>query len=118
VNTNYQNILLVTLQQILSTRNFLLVLDDVWDAISVDWIYLMDIFNVGETGSRIIITTRDERVALSMQTFLSVHYLRPLENEDCWSLVAKHALGAWNNQKQSDLEEIGIQIAKNVMGYH
>ncbi|PNX83784.1 NBS-LRR resistance protein, partial [Trifolium pratense] len=115
VNASYQNILLVTLQQILSTRNFLLVLDDVWDAKSVDWIYLMDIFNVGETGSRIIITTRDERVALSMQTFLSVHYLRPLESEYCWSLVARHAFGA-RNHKQSDLEEIGIELAKKCDG--
>jgi len=115
-NASYPNLLLATLQQFLSTNYFLLVLDDVWDAKSVDWIYLMDIFNVGETGSRIIITTRDERVALSMQTFLSVHYLRPLEREDCWSLVARHAFGAGNNQQRSDLYEIGKEIAKKCDG--
>ncbi|KAL5077887.1 hypothetical protein RYX36_016871 [Vicia faba] len=116
-NTSYPDLLLATLQQILSTSLFLLVLDDVWDAKSVNWIYLMDIFNVGEMGSRIIITTRDERVALSMQTFLSVHHLRPLESKDCWSLVARYAFGAWNNQQQqSDLEEVGREIARKCGG--
>ncbi|XP_039688352.1 putative disease resistance RPP13-like protein 1 isoform X2 [Medicago truncatula] len=112
----YSNLLVLTVQQILRTHVFLLVLDDVWDAKSVNWIYLMDILNVGETESRIIITTRDERVALSMQTFLSVHYLRPLESNDCWSLLARHAFGAWNNHQRSDLEEIGKEIAKKCDG--
>jgi len=112
----YSNLLVLTVQQILRTNVFLLVLDDVWDAKSVNWIYLMDILNVGETGSRIIITTRDERVALSMHTFLSVHQLRPLESNDCWSLLARHAFGAWNKQQRSDLEEIGREIAKKCDG--
>ena len=115
-DTSYRKILLVTLQQILSATNFLLVLDDVWDANSVDWIYMMNIFNAGKTGSRIIITTRDERVALSMQTFLSIHYLRPLESEDCWSIVATYAFGACADQERSNLEEIGREIAKKCDG--
>ncbi|RHN58991.1 putative P-loop containing nucleoside triphosphate hydrolase, leucine-rich repeat domain, L [Medicago truncatula] len=112
----HRNLLLVKLQQILSTTNFLLLLDDVWDTNSVDWIYLMDVFNAGKMGSRIIITTRDERVARSMQIFLSVHYLRPLESEDCWSLVARHAFGTCSDIKQSNLEEIGRKIAKKCDG--
>jgi len=114
--TLHYNLLLVKLQQILSITNFLLVLDDVWDTNSVDWLYLMDAFNSGKMGSRIIITTRDERVARSLQIFPSVHYLRPLESEDCWSLVARHAFGACNNLKQSNLEEIGRKIAKKCDG--
>jgi len=116
MTTMYRNLLLVKLQQILSTTNFLLVLDDVWDAKSVDWIHLMDIFNDGVTGSRIIITTRDDRVALSMQNIPSIHYLRPLESEDCWSIVSRLAFGACNNQQWSDLEEIGREIAKKCDG--
>ncbi|XP_050882293.1 putative disease resistance protein At3g14460 [Lathyrus oleraceus] len=116
ITSNYPNLLLLSLQQILSTSNFLLVLDDVWDTKHVDWIYLMDIFNVGDTGSRIIITTRDERVARSMQTFLFVHYLRPLESEDCWSLFSKYAFGPCHNQQQSYLEQIGREIAKKCDG--
>ncbi|XP_058721788.1 putative disease resistance RPP13-like protein 1 isoform X2 [Vicia villosa] len=96
--------------------NFLLVLDGVWNARSVNWTLLMDIFNAGETGSRVIVTTRDERVALSMQTFLSVHYLSLLKVEDCWSLLAQHAFGAHNYHQRSNLEEIGRKIARKCHG--
>ncbi|GAU51033.1 hypothetical protein TSUD_291090 [Trifolium subterraneum] len=106
-----------------SYPKFLLVLDEVRDERSINWTLLMNICNVGETGSRIIITTHDERVALSMQTFapfiqtfLSIHYLRPLESEDCWSLLARHAFGACNDQQQFNLEEIGREIANKCFG--
>jgi hypothetical protein len=51
-----------------SYPKFLLVLDEVREARSINWTLLMNICNVGEIGSRIIITTQDERVAPSMQT--------------------------------------------------
>ncbi|RHN78709.1 putative P-loop containing nucleoside triphosphate hydrolase, leucine-rich repeat domain, L [Medicago truncatula] len=96
--------------------NFLLVLDDVLDARSVNWTLLMDILNAMKTGSMIIITTRDERVPKSMQTFFYVHYLRPLESEDCWSLVARHAFRTCNNQQRSNLEEVGRKMAIKCYG--
>ncbi|XP_058782478.1 putative disease resistance protein At3g14460 [Vicia villosa] len=96
--------------------SFLLVLDGVWDARSVNWTLLMDIFNAaGETQSKVIVTTRDERVALSMQTFLSLHYLRPLKVEDCWSIVANHAFGEPSYQRYNR-EKIGRKIAKKCDG--
>ncbi|XP_058721748.1 putative disease resistance protein At3g14460 isoform X2 [Vicia villosa] len=107
--------------------NFLLVLDGVWDERFVNWTLLMDILNVGETQSRIIVTTRDERVAISMKTFLSLHYLRPLKDEDCWTLLAKHAFGENDYHRQHYLNEtvayerevreiIGRKIAKKCDG--
>jgi len=96
--------------------NFLLVLDDVLDARSVNWTLLMDMLNAQKTGSTIIITTRDERVPKSMESFFYVHYLRPLESEDCWSIVARHAFGPCNYQKLSNLEEIGRKIAEKCDG--
>ncbi|XP_039687837.1 putative disease resistance RPP13-like protein 1 [Medicago truncatula] len=95
---------------------FLLILDDVLDARCVNWTLLIDILNAGKRGSEIIITTRDERLPKSMQTFSYVHYLRPLESEDCWSLVARHAFGACNEQQRSNLEEVGKKIAKKCDG--
>ncbi|XP_058721786.1 putative disease resistance RPP13-like protein 1 [Vicia villosa] len=107
--------------------NFLLVLDGVWDARFVNWTLLMDILNAGETGSRIIVTSRDERVAMSMKTFVFVHYMRPLKVEDCWSLLAEHAFGAHNYHQvyypkeisapnKEKREEIGRKIAKKCDG--
>ncbi|CAI8593957.1 unnamed protein product [Vicia faba] len=96
--------------------NFLLVLDGVWDARFVNWTLLMDIFNAGETGSRVIVTTRDERIAISMHTFLSVHYLGPLNVKDCWSLLDEHAFGEHNYQRRFNLEKIGRKIASKCDG--
>ncbi|XP_058721784.1 putative disease resistance protein At3g14460 [Vicia villosa] len=120
--TVFQNILRFIISKTTTSNDttiypiFLLVLDGVWDARSVNWTLLMDIFNAGETGSRIIVTSRDERVPLSIQTFLSVHHLRPLKAEDCWSLLAEHAFGAHNYHQRSNLEEIGRKIARKCDG--
>ena len=114
--TNDLNTVQVQLQQSLSNKTFLLVLDDVWYGGYVGWNSLNDIFNVGEMGSKIIITTRDERVALPMQTFFYVHHLKPLGSEDCWSLLAKHACVESNYQQRSNLEGIGREIADKCDG--
>jgi len=115
-DTNNLNILQVELQQSLSNKRFLLVLDDIWDGSYVDWNNLMDIFSAGKMGSRIIITTGDESVARAMQTFLPIHRLASLTTEDCWSLLAKHAFGVNDCSQQSKLEVIGKEIAKKCDG--
>ncbi|RHN65658.1 putative P-loop containing nucleoside triphosphate hydrolase, leucine-rich repeat domain, L [Medicago truncatula] len=113
---NELNILQVKLQQSLRNKSFLLVLDDIWYGRYVGWNSMNDIFNVGAIGSKIIITTRDERVALPMQTFLYVHHVRSLETEDCWNILASHAFVERNYQQQPDLEKIGREIAKKCDG--
>ncbi|KAK2440029.1 putative disease resistance RPP13 protein [Trifolium repens] len=115
-SANELNILQVELQQSLSNKKFLLVLDDIWYGRYVRWNSLNDIFNAGKMGSKIIITTRDERVALPTQAFLSVHHLRSLETEDSWSLLARHAFVASNDQQRSNLEKIGREISKKCDG--
>nr|KYP59764.1 Putative disease resistance RPP13-like protein 1 [Cajanus cajan] len=116
VVTNNLNTLQVELQQSLCNKRFLLVLDDIWDGSYNDWNKLKAIFKAGERGSKIIITTRDENVALAMQTSLPIHYLTSLDTEDCWSLLSHHAFGAPNSMKQSKLEVIGKEIAKRCGG--
>lgn len=73
VVTNNLNTLQVVLQQSLCNKRFLLVLDDIWDGSYDDWNKLKAIFKAGKRGSKIIITTRDENVALAMQTFHPIH---------------------------------------------
>ncbi|XP_027343086.1 putative disease resistance RPP13-like protein 1 [Abrus precatorius] len=116
-DTSNLNTLQVQLQQSLSHKIFLLVLDDIWEGkYSVDWYNLMDIFKAGKMGSRIIITTRHETVALAAQTFLPIHHLEVLGNQDCWSLFSKLAFGPCNCDERSNLEGIGIEIAKKCGG--
>jgi len=116
VVTDNLNTLQVELQQSLRNKRYLLVLDDVWDGSYDEWNKLKGVFNAGDLGSKIIITTRDESVALAMQTYLPVYYLRSLHNEDCWSLLAHHAFGPNNFREQLKLEEIGKEIAKRCGG--
>ncbi|XP_058721539.1 putative disease resistance RPP13-like protein 1 [Vicia villosa] len=104
------------LQQTLSGKMFLLVLDDMSHENYVDWNSLSDIFNVGQIGSKVIITGRDERVALPTLKSLYVHRLSSLETEDSWSLLARHAFVERNYQQYPDLEEIGREIAKKCGG--
>lgn len=116
VVTDNLNTLQVELQQSLRKKRYLLVLDDVWDGGYDEWNKLKAVFEAGEVGSKIVITTRDESVALAMQTRLLVHYLRSLRSEDCWSLLAHHAFGPNNCKEQSKLEVIGKEIAKRCGG--
>ncbi|XP_039686081.1 putative disease resistance RPP13-like protein 1 [Medicago truncatula] len=116
-DTDALNILQVQLQQSLRSKKFLLVLDDIWHGKYVDcWNSLIDIFNVGLRESKVIITTRNERVAATMQTFLPIYKLEPLQRDDCWSLLAKYAFPTSNYQQRSNLKKIGREIAKKCDG--
>ncbi|CAI8596114.1 unnamed protein product [Vicia faba] len=114
-DTNLDN-LQVQLVQRLTNIKFLLVLDDIWYGNYVGWNSLIDIFNVGQKGSKIIITTRDERVVLPMQKFLYVHHLRSLKTDVSWSLLARHAFVERKYQEHPNLEKIGRKIAKKCGG--
>ncbi|XP_025631047.1 putative disease resistance RPP13-like protein 1 isoform X3 [Arachis hypogaea] len=104
------------LQKKLSDKRFLLVLDDIWNARYVDWTNLMHIFNVGQMGSKIIVTTRHQNVVDIVKAMRTCH-LEPLANEDCWTLLSKHAFRAPKcTELSSNLEEIGRKIAQKCGG--
>jgi hypothetical protein len=109
------NRLQVTLKQKLMGKKFLLVLDDVWNRNYAVWEVLSQPFKSGEQGSRVIVTTRDDRVALVMRTFATYH-LKKLPEEDCWSLFAKYAFHDGNFDARPKLEVIGRQIVKRCEG--
>ncbi|KAJ1381353.1 P-loop containing nucleoside triphosphate hydrolase [Sesbania bispinosa] len=64
-------------------------------------------------GSRVIITTRQQKVAEVTHTF-PIHKLEPLSDEDCWFLISKHAFGSedFHGNEYKSLEAIGKKIAK------
>ncbi|KAL4342690.1 hypothetical protein AHAS_Ahas11G0003600 [Arachis hypogaea] len=115
--TNLDNFdtLRAELQKNLSGKRFLLVLDDIWNVKYVDWTNLMHIFNVGQLGSKIIVTTRHERV-VSVVNATQTCPLKPLVNEDCWTLISKHAFATDKCTEQSNLEETGRKIAERCGG--
>ncbi|XP_045826901.1 putative disease resistance RPP13-like protein 1 isoform X1 [Trifolium pratense] len=111
------DILRVELKKISREKRFLFVLDDLWNGNYNDWDELVSPLIEGKPGSSVIISTRHEQVAKMAHTF-PIHKLEPLSDEDCWSLLSKHALGndEFRDTENKTLEEIGKEIARKCGG--
>ncbi|KAL7162019.1 hypothetical protein ACSBR2_042484 [Camellia fascicularis] len=109
------NQLQVKLNERLSGKKFLIVLDDVWNESYDNWDSLRSPFGYGEHGSRVIVTTRNESVSSIMQT-VPIHRLQQLSDEDCWKLFVKHAFEKGDCGAHPNLERIGKEIVKKCKG--
>ncbi|GFZ02616.1 NB-ARC domain-containing disease resistance protein [Actinidia rufa] len=109
------NLLQVKLKESLSGKKFLIILDDVWNENYDQWDILRNPFRHGGHGSWIIVTTRIESVASTMQT-VPIHRLQELGFEDCWNLFSNHAFGKGDHDVHPKLEKIGKQIVKKCKG--
>ncbi|KAM4133917.1 hypothetical protein ACJW30_01G367900 [Castanea mollissima] len=103
------------LQEKLRGRKFLLVLDDVWNEYHDKWNGLKDVLRCGSNGSKVIVTTRIENVALMMAT-LPIHHIGCLSENDSWSLFTRCAFGMGRPKERSELESIGKEIVKKCGG--
>nr|UBY06955.1 NBS-LRR disease resistance protein [Dasypyrum villosum] len=106
---------LVVLQSVLTTslkgKKLFLVLDDVWNHGAWGDVLKTPLVNVVAPGSRVLITTRDEKVARGMKAELPYHHVNKLEEEDAWSLLKKQILSSETNGHEIDmLKDIGLQI--------
>ena len=111
---NDLNLLQCKLEERLSRKKFLLVLDDVWNENYNDLEKLQLPLSAGLRGSKIIVTTRSGEVARVMR---SVRIdLGLLSRTDCWSLFAKHAFENGDSSPHPRLEEIGKEIVKKCKG--
>ncbi|KAJ9175629.1 hypothetical protein P3X46_014168 [Hevea brasiliensis] len=109
------NQLQLELKERLKGKRFLLVLDDVWSVKYTDWEILQKPFMSGAQGNRIVITTRIDHVASTMQTVPALH-LKGLTDKDCWSLFAKLVFDDGNSSTHPDLEVIGREIVSKCKG--
>ncbi|XP_058068528.1 putative disease resistance protein RGA3 [Magnolia sinica] len=103
------------LHEILHAKQFLLVLDDIWSENSEKWDKLRLPFQAGALGSRIIITTRSEKVALAKGN-THMYKLAVLSEENCWLLFSRRALDHRSAEERSELEETGREIVKKCGG--
>ncbi|GKV45228.1 hypothetical protein SLEP1_g52336 [Rubroshorea leprosula] len=104
------------LKEKLSYKKFLLVLDDVWNEGSVPWDTLQKPFQFGSAGSKIIVTTRNENVAKTMDRKAQIYRLKPLEFEQCLPILAQQALGEKNFGAHPNLKDVGEEIVKRCKG--
>ncbi|KAF3665797.1 putative bifunctional aspartokinase/homoserine dehydrogenase 1-like [Capsicum annuum] len=109
------NQLQVKLKESLKGKRFLIVLDDMWNENYIQWNKLWNIFIQGGIGSKIIVTTRKESVALMMGSWaINVGIL---SSEASWALFKRHSLQNRDPPKEHpELEEDGKQIADKCKG--
>ncbi|KAH0746910.1 hypothetical protein KY285_008567 [Solanum tuberosum] len=111
---NNLNQLQVKLKESLKGKKFLIVLDDVWNDNYNKWDELRNVFVQGDIGSKIIVTTRKESVALMMgKEEISMDNL---STEASWSLFKRHAFENMDLMGHPELEEVGKQIADKCKG--
>ncbi|KAJ6856122.1 disease resistance protein RGA3 [Populus alba x Populus x berolinensis] len=109
--------LLEDIQQSISEKKFLLVLDDVWNEDSTKWEKLKESLKCGLSGSRILVTTRNRNVANCMgSSSTDILELGLLSTDECWSLFSQLAFFDENSRERGNLEDIGKQIAAKCKG--
>ncbi|KAG5578494.1 hypothetical protein H5410_058628 [Solanum commersonii] len=104
----------VKLKEILKGKRFLIVLDDKWNDNYNEWDDLRNLFVKGDVGSKIIVTTRKESVALVMgkeQISMGI-----LSSEVSWSLFKRHAFEYMDPEEQRELKKVGKQIVAKCKG--
>ncbi|KAK7300932.1 hypothetical protein RJT34_11785 [Clitoria ternatea] len=89
------------LRELLQSKRFFLVLDDMWKT-SITFIgALKNVLTCGSKGACILVTSRDKDVATMMGT-CPAHHLSRLSDADCWLLFKEHAF-------EPDTQSLGKQ---------
>nr|BAJ97003.1 predicted protein [Hordeum vulgare subsp. vulgare] len=131
ISVNLDNCNMHVLQENLSKelagRRYLIVLDDLWEEDGKKLEDLKEMLQHGSSGSRIIVTTRNQRVVDKLHTgFLANQRkicpvaesdqikLGILSRDDCWKMMKQRALGP--DDDQTGLEKIGMQIVDKCGG--
>nr|XP_018623950.1 late blight resistance protein R1-A-like [Nicotiana tomentosiformis] len=100
------------LRKCLIGKRYLIVLDDVWEVKAWDELRLC--FPIGKQGSRIMLTTRLEHVAMEVKHCTDPYSPRFLTREASWKLLEKKAF-----QKETcppEFQDVGVQIAEYCKG--
>uniref|UniRef100_A0A803MMW3 Disease resistance RPP13-like protein 1 n=1 Tax=Chenopodium quinoa TaxID=63459 RepID=A0A803MMW3_CHEQI len=103
----------VKLQEVLNNKKFLIVLDDIWRDEYDDWYKLQEPFQYGAEGSKVIMTTRIESIAMMMvnnPTQRNIIKLQSLSKDDCWLIFQQHA------RVDSDLTDLRDVIMEKIDG--
>ncbi|KAL3815108.1 hypothetical protein ACJIZ3_016376 [Penstemon smallii] len=112
--SNDLNMLQVSLQDKLSKSKFLIVLDDVWNESYEKWYVLFKPLQFGLPGSRIIVTTRIDTVALVVGSPRSAYHLKLLTDDDCLALLAEHSRKSFHGNL--DFQKVGHGLVKRCKG--
>ncbi|XP_057999811.1 putative disease resistance protein RGA3 isoform X2 [Hevea brasiliensis] len=104
-----------TLQEALNGNKYLLILDDVWSEDPRQWGELKTLLMGGAYGSKMLVTTRSQRVAEIMGTVSALN-LSLLSHQDCLSLFFKWAFKGQQEKQNPNLKRIGEEIVRKCKG--
>ncbi|XP_060671005.1 disease resistance protein RGA2 [Ziziphus jujuba] len=106
------------LEEKIKGKQYLLVLDDVWGIENREkWLELETLLRDGASGSRIIVTTRDEKIAHIINGPEGLaHFLGTLDEEKSWSLFKKLAFMQGQEPNDRNLVDIGKEIMNKCGG--
>ncbi|XP_062104057.1 putative disease resistance protein RGA1 [Humulus lupulus] len=105
--------LLNCIKKLVQRKRFLLVLDDVWNEDRTKWAPLEGSLNHGAWGSKVMVTTRNKKVAVMMKATTRMICLDRLCDESCWYIISNLAFSeGLSLVLDQRLEEIGKKIVK------
>ncbi|GAU28059.1 hypothetical protein TSUD_265170 [Trifolium subterraneum] len=96
-------------------KRYLLVLDDIWNEDRDLWLQLMRLLKDGAKGSKIIITTRSEKVA-KISGSSSISPLKGLDEKQSWRLFSQLAFKNEKELENENLVSTGKEIVKKCSG--
>ncbi|XP_062078780.1 putative disease resistance protein RGA3 [Humulus lupulus] len=115
-NVNELETLAQKIHKYVKGKRFLLVLDDVWTKDKRKWENLKQPLQSGGKGSKVVVTTRNEEVAIMMRASNNIIYMELLPEEFCWVIFKQHAFSERREEEWKHLEEIGRNIARKSKG--
>ena len=78
------------LREVQLQKKCLVIIDDIWDFET--WNSLRDAFPLKNTGSKILLTSRNKQASLHVDTESSLYELQTLNKERSWELLEKIAI--------------------------
>ncbi|GKV09741.1 hypothetical protein SLEP1_g21197 [Rubroshorea leprosula] len=106
LESNPLQVLLHRISNSIKGKKFLLILDDVWAANCERWESFKAPLRVASSGSRILVTTRDSKVAAMMGSNPhQIIRLEILKNEECWLICRDIAFEGKDKESCKILEE-------------
>ncbi|KAJ4849827.1 hypothetical protein Tsubulata_039281 [Turnera subulata] len=99
----------------LDRKRYLVVLDDVWD--TELWNNIKVALPNSQHGCRVIITTRmDDIAAKSFEVGSDIHHIKPMEENEAWTLFCMKAF-PWNARRcPEELENLAKDVVEKCQG--
>ncbi|KAL4600998.1 hypothetical protein ACB092_11G239900 [Castanea dentata] len=109
------NTLINNLKNEIDGKRYFLVLDDVWNEDPQKWLKLKSLLMSGARGSRMLVTTRINKVAEITKT-IQPYTLEGLDEKKSWSLFKQFAFANEQDSLNSNIRKIGMEILERCKG--